>query len=456
MSGINLLHEILELKDFERPTSVIRIADQIDIPLTGRVRRIIDTEEFQRLGRVRQLGFVSLVYPGAVHNRFEHSLGAYRFCLLYLRQLLREPDFSEQVDQRLIDTVIVASLLHDLGHYPYCHPVEDLGDSRIAEHESLATRSLTAGPIADLLAREWACSGDDVVSLLTKSGASPGERLVRSLLSGPIDVDKMDYLYRDSLHAGVPYGRNFDSGRLIGALCLNRSKNGLAITSKGKTAAELMVFARYVMFSEVYWHHAVRSATAMFQRLFFECLERLALSRIYASDELNFLPLLQRGALEEPYLAELFLDLFGQQRRLYKRWDQLSSVRHGELFQRIARRPFPWLVQLSSYLSQRLGGMLGRQIPETSVLVDAPPVNLEVQFDVDVFDARSAEYLRLRDLSPVTAVLADQQFDNLVKQIRVFVHPSLKNMLAQINLIQLLEQSLADVDREIPDTGAAL
>ena len=79
----------------------------------------------------------------------------------------------------------------------------------------------------------------------------------------------MDYLARDSLHAGVPYGRNFDQSRLIGSLCLNEAGDGLAITDKGKTAAEMMVFARYVMFSEVYWHHAVRSATAMLQRAFY-------------------------------------------------------------------------------------------------------------------------------------------------------------------------------------------
>ena len=79
----------------------------------------------------------------------------------------------------------------------------------------------------------------------------------------------MDYLRRDSLHAGVPYGQNFDRARLIGSLCLNESGDALAITDKGRTAAELMVFARYVMFSEVYWHHTVRAATAMLQRAFY-------------------------------------------------------------------------------------------------------------------------------------------------------------------------------------------
>ena len=105
--------------------------------------------------------------------------------------------------------------------------------------------------------------------------------VVVKLLSGPIDVDKMDYLMRDSLHAGVPYGRNFDQSRLINSLCLNEMGDGLAITDKGKTAAEMMVFARYVMFSEVYWHHAVRSATAMLQRAFLMLHESLDIDSLF-------------------------------------------------------------------------------------------------------------------------------------------------------------------------------
>ena len=103
---------------------------------------------------------------------------------------------------------------------------------------------------------EWGVKPRDVVALLSEKPRDRCGRLLRSMLSGPIDIDKMDYLDRDSLHAGVPYGRNFDQPRLIGSLCLNEAGDGLAITEKGKTAAEMMVFARYVMFSEVYWHHA--------------------------------------------------------------------------------------------------------------------------------------------------------------------------------------------------------
>src|SRR6185295_2882253 len=125
-------------------------------------------------------------------------------------------------------------------------------------------------------------------------------RLLASILSGPIDIDKMDYLARDSLHAGVPYGRNFDQGRLIGSLCVNQQGDGLAITDKGKTAAEMMVFARYVMFSEVYWHHGVRAATAMLQRAFFLLHGMLDLDALFRLTEAPLISALRETAVGSP------------------------------------------------------------------------------------------------------------------------------------------------------------
>ena len=163
------------------------------------------------------------------------------------------------------------------------------------------------------------------------------------MLSGPIDIDKMDYLFRDSLHAGVPYGRNFDQQRLIGSLCLNEAGDGLAMTDKGKTAAELMVFARYVMFSEVYWHHGVRAATAMLQRAFYLLHGALDLDALFRMTEQELIAeLRRRPAAARP--ANCSTGLFGPTRRLYKRLAQYSFFEQHELYQRLARRPYPWLV----------------------------------------------------------------------------------------------------------------
>ena len=139
-----------------------------------------------------------------------------------------------------------------------------------------------------------------MVALLSEKSRDPARRILQSILSGPIDVDKMDYLARDSLHAGVPYGRHFDQGRLLASLCLNMAGDGLAITDKGKTAAEMMVFARYVMFSEVYWHHAVRAATAMLQRAFYTLYGQLDLDALLRLTDAPMIAALEEAAGNGP------------------------------------------------------------------------------------------------------------------------------------------------------------
>jgi len=274
--------DIPEIAGLDAHRGLVRIPPELDVPLTDRVRRLIDTVAFRRLARISQLGLVSLVYPAAIHTRFEHSLGVYRLALLYLKQLARDERFAAAVRPADAELFIAAALLHDLGHWPFCHPIEDIRLPGVPSHESFADGFLLGGEIATCLRADWNINPSDVVLLLSETPRGAKARLLSSMLSGPIDVDKMDYLQRDSLHAGVPYGRNFDQGRLIGSLCLNEAGDGLAITEKGKTAAEMMVFARYVMFSEVYWHHGVRAATAMLERAFYLLHGELDLKGLFA------------------------------------------------------------------------------------------------------------------------------------------------------------------------------
>ena len=153
-------------------------------------------------------------------------------------------------------------------------------------HETFAAEFLGPdSPLAVVLQRDWNIQPHEILDVLVARTDTPAMRLVRSILSGPIDIDKMDYLGRDSLHCGVPYGRHFDRNRLMTSLVTNAAGDGLAISTKGRTAAELMVFARYVMFSEVYWHHAVRSATSMFARAFFHLHGKLDLEAFFRKSE---------------------------------------------------------------------------------------------------------------------------------------------------------------------------
>ncbi len=435
-----------ELDALESSASLIRIPDQIDVPLTSRVRRIIDTAAFQRLARIPQLGLVQLVYPGATHTRFEHSLGVYRNALLFIRRLVSRTEWNPDPGQ--LEALVLAALLHDIGHWPFCHPVEDIAVDGLPHHEAAAAQYIRDSEIASAIRDDWSTTPDEVVALLTGSNSDRDTAIMQSILSGPIDVDKLDYLYRDSVHCGVPYGRNFDVGRLVNSLAINSDGTGLAITSKGKTAAELMVFARYVMFSEVYWHHAVRSATAMFQRAFYDWLmrtDRHQWNAIVGWSQDQFVQTLTSSTAPAStrHLASL---LFGARRRLYKRAGSFSCLNGPDLYRRIAQQPFSWLVELGGRFAARLGAAIGQDLSPHDVLIDAPPVGLEVQFSVQVFDANASSYRQLGEVSPVVQALATRQFDDFVKQVRIFVDPRIADEVKAIDAGNLLEQVLEDLD----------
>ena len=328
-----------------RPSSggLVRIPPEQDVPLTPRVRRLIDTAAFRRLADISQLGLVRLVYPAAVHSRQEHSLGVYRVARQYLLRLACDERFADHVTPADAAKFLVAALLHDIGHWPFCHPLEDMSLADVPAHESLAGHYLQSDEVSALLAEDWQIEPADVVALLTGADTSTSGRILSGLLSGPIDVDKVDYLMRDSLHAGVPYGRNFDANRLVSSLCLNQQGDGLAITDKGKTAAEMMVFSRYVMFSEVYWHHTVRSATAMLQRAFYALRADLDLTKLFAMTEPDFVRHLCEVADGTP-AEDLLSGLFGSRRVLYKRLAEFSAIQRADVHARMARRPYEWLV----------------------------------------------------------------------------------------------------------------
>ena len=418
------LLDIPEIQALDTRQHLVRIPPQVDVPLTPRIQALIDTAPFRRLSRISQLGLVSLVYPAANHTRFEHSLGTYRLALLYLKQLSRHPRFCQAVTSRQAETLIVAALLHDIGHWPFCHPLENLGLPGIPGHEHCASNLILNGPISDLLERDWSLAATEVTALLSSPTEDDTQQLLRSILSGPIDIDKMDYLERDSLHAGVPYGNNFDQQRLIGSLCVNEAGDGLAVSDKGRTAAELMVFARYVMFSEVYWHHAVRSGTAMLQRAFFEVSPQLAPGDLFELTDDGFIETLTAAAAGSD-ISQLVTGLFGNTRVLHKRLLQFSHFQEQSLYSQLARRPYPWLVQCGNALADLLGQSLGVSIPGHYLLFDAPPAQLEVQFNVQVHFPKEDLYRTLGEVSPVVQTLAREQFDDYVKRVRLFIHPDL-------------------------------
>src|ERR1051325_3483203 len=131
---MNSIAELPEVVGLDGRAGMVRIPSELDVPLTDRVRALIDCSEFRRLARVSQLGLVSLVYPAAIHTRFEHSLGVYRLALLFLRQMSHDPRFTATITVDDAEIFLVAALLHDLGHWAFCHPIEDIRLASVPQH----------------------------------------------------------------------------------------------------------------------------------------------------------------------------------------------------------------------------------------------------------------------------------------------------------------------------------
>ncbi|HET9426157.1 MAG TPA: HD domain-containing protein [Gemmatimonadaceae bacterium] len=288
---------------------VIRDPLHNNIRLDPLARELIETPAFQRLRYVRQLGLAFLVYPGATHTRFEHALGTYHLARRSLGLLGEEGDLSRlPADECAI--VTAAALLHDLGHYPFSHALEEIG---AMHHEEVARALIAEGEIGEILKRTL---GPDaparIIALVRGESRSPLQRLI----SGSLDLDKLDYLRRDALMCGVSYG-DIDVDRLINSLVLvdDPESGGLtvAIAEKGLSALESLLFAKYQMYRNVYWHHAIRSATAMYKRLVAEALDAGALpaDRLASFTDEGLLHVLEEAGL--PMLAAL------RGRKLYKR-----------------------------------------------------------------------------------------------------------------------------------------
>jgi hypothetical protein len=280
--------------------------------------RLIDTPAFQRLRYVRQLGLAFLVYPGASHSRFEHALGAYHLAGRAL-DLLVPPGEAQRVGASDCIDIRIAALLHDIGHYPFSHALEEIG---ALHHEEVARPLICEGEIAQIL--RDAMGGDAperIVALIRCQSPSP----LQGLISGSLDLDKIEYLRRDALMCGVPYGE-IDADRLLNALVLVDRPGGdgrtIGIREKGLSAVESLLFAKYQMYRNVYWHHAVRSATAMYKRLVSDALDAGSLSADALAgftDEGLLLGLEARGG--HPLVAAL------RERRLFKRAFEFPAAR---------------------------------------------------------------------------------------------------------------------------------
>ncbi|MDI6702467.1 HD domain-containing protein [Methanothermobacter wolfeii] len=230
--------------------------------------RVVDTPQIQRLRRIKQLGFTSLIYPGANHSRFEHSIGA-----MYLASRLGE---HLGLSEEKTGILRLCALLHDAGHGPFSHVSEGVLER---SHESLTLELVGESELSDIISEEY--DPAQVMSILR------GEGVLGQAINGELDVDRMDYLLRDSHYTGVAYGI-IDVERLIYNM---KMENDLVLDRKGVQAAESALLARYFMYPSVYQHHTTRIVNSMFRRCLRKLIDQKELdaSRIYIYDDMDLI-----------------------------------------------------------------------------------------------------------------------------------------------------------------------
>lgn len=238
----------------------VQVRDPIHgfIQIDDKVANIVATPVMQRLRGIRQLALASLVYPGALHTRFDHSMGVFHVAELMAEALNR--------DRHEIDIIRYAALLHDIGHGPFSHVSENAlerystlppGQKKEKIHELITSKIIRENDeIGKILGKE---DRDHIVSLLGSKGW--GEIINRNIVSGPLDADKQDYLLRDSYFCGVPYGV-FDIHQLHRSFVPNGDEGDLQLMIKqeGKHAVEQFIMAKYYLTTNVY-RHKVRIIT---------------------------------------------------------------------------------------------------------------------------------------------------------------------------------------------------
>jgi uncharacterized protein len=388
---------------------------------------LVDTPAMQRLRYVRQLGYAFLVYPGATHSRFEHALGAHHMARRTIT-LLAERGELESVPARERDLTAAAMLLHDVGHYPFSHALEEIG---ALNHESAAAPRITTGGVADALTTTLGTDAPARV-LAMMHGTDTGP--LQGLVSGSIDLDKIDYLKRDAMMCGVPYGE-IDVDRLLDSVVIvtdpATARPGVGIMEKGLSALESLLFAKYQMYRNIYWHHAVRSATAMYKRLVEDALQSGALPEAGLADWTD------EGLLHAllPKAPPLLMAL--RERRLYKRVAQWSAAELGDDAGEWIASDRPLAVAVEDRLAAELGLSPGE------VLLDYPVKTQMLGVDLPVL-RRNGDVEHLTSSGLVGALnlpaLSDQLYHS-ARWLRVFAVRRVS-----VNIAQLWSLVTADAD----------
>jgi HD superfamily phosphohydrolase len=347
-----------------------RLYDQI--PLGPGVRRLITAPPFLRLERIRQLGFMYCIWPGATHTRYEHSLGCYYLAQRTIQNLFK---WYPTLDEQAALTFQLASLLHDIGHYAFAHHLEELG-APLLSHEQVGREIIEQSEIAAFIEREYHLSPGRVADLVDppkNRELPPDDALLSHLLSGALDIDKLDYLPRDAKVCNVPYGC-IDVSQLLAALRIVPQVNSqprVVLDQEGIGALSAFLHARQAMYLTVYGHPQNRACHAMLRRAVQDALvqKTMKAEQLIRLDDDSMITQLARD--DQPCSTQMLAQALMRQ-QIYGEFLEISPVAHC----------FPSLAVLIDDVWQRrcieqklaatLNSCLEQDIADYEVLLDIP------------------------------------------------------------------------------------
>ena len=253
----------------------------------------LDSKEFQRLRRIRQLGGDFQVYPTAEHSRFSHSLGVYeivRRMVTEVKTLCAELTEYEKV------CVMLAGLLHDVGHGPFSHAFEHVTNH---SHEEYTVKIILGNTELNSILRAVSKKmPEDIVSIIQHTHEND---ILNQIVSGQLDADRMDYLLRDSYFTATSYGQ-FDLERILRTMRVRKTSEGrkvIVVKHTGIHSVEDYIMARYQMYWQVYYHPVARSYEAVFIQLFNRLKDIFKDNKDYFEDMKVLIPFLEKAEVSE-------------------------------------------------------------------------------------------------------------------------------------------------------------
>lgn len=381
-----------------------------NIMLSEGIKKILSSSVMQKLNKIKQLGPAYLVYPGATHTRLNHSIGVFHLSKRILRQLVISPRCPDISFEGAV-SFLCASLLHDLGHFPYAHSLKELP---LADHESLTGKFILSQPLYNEIKENLKIDPAFVAAIVDKNikqNITSEVIFFRNLLSGVLDPDKLDYLNRDAYFCGVPYGIQ-DIDFIISNIMPHKEK-GIAVYEQGLPAIENILFSKYLMYRAVYWHKTVRSATAMAKKALFMGLrdKKINPEELYNLDdetlfsnyrESSYKPFSLLGNIAERKLYKMVLEMpFCNGDKNHKILESIDKRHNKEN-------------EILSFIRKKHLSNSG----EESVIIDMPE---KISFEVNLPVFNKNKFDNFTESGSVFNETVIKGFTETVRKIRVFM-----------------------------------